>query len=241
MLTNNNNNTEDKSTELEDEENPKFERVLDIDSPYQYMFRIVLLGDSNVGKTSLLTRFCDSTFKENYSNTIGVDFRVVTLKYQSITSKVHVWDTAGQERFKSIAVNYFRSSQGFIFVYDITNEDSFKNVESWAELAFSNSGGGIVNFLVGNKRDLEDKRKVTQAQAKEFAKKKGLYFFESSAKDNDNVEKIFVLFTYKLIKFFNKNKEQYNKDIKNGERLSLSSGNEVINTTRDDEKKGCGC
>lgn len=231
--------TENSNIELKgEEETIKMEHLTDIDTPHQYMFRLVLLGDSNVGKTSLLTRFCDNAFKENYCSTIGVDFRVVTLKYKDIVLKMHIWDTAGQEQFKTIAVNYFRSSQGFIFVYDITNEDSFKNVENWADLAFNNSNVGTVNFLVGNKCDMEDKRQVSQEVAKSFAEKKELFFIESSAKNDDNVEKIFELFTYKLINYFEKNKEQYKSD---DNKLALNGKNEEINTTRDYKKKKCNC
>ena len=145
------NNDEKENIENEEEEdleNIKMEKLDDFQSNQNYIFRICLLGDSNVGKTSLLTRFCDSTFKENYNNTIGVDFRVMTLKYKDIIVKVHIWDTAGQERFKSIAINYFRSTHGFIFVYDITDEDSFSNIENWINLAFNNSSTHIINFLV---------------------------------------------------------------------------------------------
>ena len=96
------------------------EKLDDYQLKHNYLFRICLLGDAGVGKTSLLTRFCDNSFKENYNNTIGVDFRLVTLQYRDIISKVHIWDTAGQERFRSLALNYLNNSHAFIFVYDLT-------------------------------------------------------------------------------------------------------------------------
>ena len=129
---------EEKKDENELEED-KFiknvEKINDYQLQHKYLFPICLLGEAGVGKTSLLTRFCDNSFKERYNNTIGVDFRVITLKYKNIISKIHIWDTAGQERFRSLALNYINNSQGFIFVYDITNRESFNNVENWVNLA----------------------------------------------------------------------------------------------------------
>ena len=123
--------TEEDFEEQDIQNCPKLIKLSDYSSLHKYIFRICLLGDSGVGKTSLLTRYCDEVFKEKYSNTIGVDFRVVTLKFKDILAKVHIWDTAGQERFKSIAVNYFRTSNGFIFCYDITNKKSFESIQKW--------------------------------------------------------------------------------------------------------------
>ena len=132
------------------------------------MFRVCLIGNICVGKTSLLSRYSDNYFKQIYSATIGVDFRVITLKYKDIVAKVHVWDTAGQERFKSISINYYRSSNGFIYVYDITNKESFQNLDSWIHLTNENCNTNVINFLVGNKSDLEN-REVSKEEGEEFA------------------------------------------------------------------------
>jgi len=235
------NNDEKENIENEEEEeleNIKMEKLDDFQSNQNYIFRICLLGDSNVGKTSLLTRFCDSTFKESYNNTIGVDFRVMTLKYKDIIVKVHIWDTAGQERFKSIAINYFRSTHGFIFVYDITDEDSFSNIENWINLAFNNSSTHIINFLVGNKCDLEEERKVKKEEAENYAKTKDLFFFEASAKNNDNVEKVFEYFTYKLIKHFKKNKDAMD-DNNDPNKISMNNFEQVQSDTKKEDKCNC--
>ena len=170
---------EEKKDENELEED-KFikdvEKINDYQLQHKYLFPICLLGEAGVGKTSLLTRFCDNSFKERYNNTIGVDFRVITLKYKNIISKIHIWDTAGQERFRSLALNYINNSQGFIFVYDITNRESFNNVENWVNLALEKNNKNICNFLVGNKTDKEAERKVSVKEGEILAKEKNFFF-----------------------------------------------------------------
>lgn len=228
------------NNEIENEElsYPKMERVEDFQSPHNYMFRLCLLGDANVGKTSLLTRFCDSTFKENYCNTIGVDFRVVTLSYQDVIAKVHIWDTAGQERFKSLATNYFKTTHGFIFVYDISDLGSFHHIEEWYDAATKNIQRPLINILIGNKSDLESKRQIKKEDGEDFAKRKNCLFLETSAKNNENVDRIFEYMTYKLIKFFSENKEKYVDD--ENSFFKLDSKSEEIETTRP-ENGNCNC
>ena len=222
----------------EDKNNfPKLTRISEYQQNHKYIFRICLLGDSAVGKTSLLTRYCDGTFKEKYGNTIGVDFRVVTLKYENTITKIHIWDTAGQERFKSIAVNYFKNSHGFIFVYDISNSTSFNDVKNWIELAFANNKAANINFLVGNKCDLESQRQVNVNEGEELAKMRNFTFFETSAKENKDVKKMFEFFAYKLIQFFEQNKEAYSETQKDSKNLSQS---EDINTKRESDNN-CKC
>ena len=222
----------------EDKNNfPKLTRISEYQQNHKYIFRICLLGDSAVGKTSLLTRYCDGTFKEKYGNTIGVDFRVVTLKYENTITKIHIWDTAGQERFKSIAVNYFKNSHGFIFVYDISNSSSFNDVKNWIELAFANNKSANINFLVGNKCDLESQRQVNVNEGEELAKMRNFTFFETSAKENKDVKKMFEFFAYKLIQYFEKNKDEYSETQRDTKSLSQS---EDINIKRENIG-GCKC
>ena len=218
---------------------PKLQRLNEFQTSHTYIFRICLLGDSSVGKTSLLTRYSEGKIIEKYNSTIGVDFKVVTLKLNDVISKVHIWDTAGQERFKSIAINYFRNSHGFIFVYDISNRESFENLNNWIELAFSNNQNSIINFLIGNKSDLNDERKVSEDEGKQFAIQKKFVFMETSAKDNINVDKVFEFFTYKLIDYFNKNKTKYNNE--QNERLTEANDISVDESDNDNKKNKCKC
>ena len=229
---------EEKKDENELEED-KFiknvEKINDYQLQHKYLFPICLLGEAGVGKTSLLTRFCDNSFKERYNNTIGVDFRVITLKCKNIISKIHIWDTAGQERFRSLALNYINNSQGFIFVYDITNRESFNNVENWVNLALEKNNKNICNFLVGNKTDKEAERKVSVKEGEILAKEKNFFFLETSAKTDDNVQKLFYYCLYRLIEYYKKHEYIENSQI------SLSNSNtEEISTMRQPESK-CSC
>ena len=222
--------------EKENEEDFKLEKILDNDTKYKYMFRICLIGNACVGKTSLLSRYSDSHFKQKYSATIGVDFRVITLKYKNIIAKVHVWDTAGQERFKSVALNYYRSSNGFIYVFDLSNKESLNNLNFWINLTNENCESNVINFLVGNKNDIEDGREVTKEEGEEFAQKNNLIYLETSAKNNNNVEKLFDYFTFKLIQYYENNKEKY---IWND--TDETSGRFSDIRTNIEEKKKCAC
>ena len=211
------------------------EKLSDYQQQHKYLFRICLLGDANVGKTSLLSRFCDNSFKEKYNNTIGVDFRLVTLKCNGFISKIHIWDTAAQERFRSLALNYLNNSHGFIFMYDITDRDSFNNVVNWIDLALEKNVKTIANFLVGNKCDNEGKRQISIEEGKNLAKDKNLFFMETSAKANNNVQKLFYFFLYKLIEFYKTN------NYVDEEKLVLNKENsEEISTIRP-SKKNCNC
>ena len=235
-----NNNENEKEKEEEIEEDFKMEKIITDNNEtvkHKYMFRICLIGPVCVGKTSLLARYSDNFFRDNYSATIGVDFRVITLKYKNIIAKVHIWDTAGEERFKSITINYYRSSHGFIYVYDITSKDSLSNLETWINLSNDNCNTNVINFLVGNKNDLEKEREISKEEAEEFATKYNLIFLETSAKDNINVDKLFEYFTYKLVKYFEQNQDQY---IGGGEDLDSFKTFENLDIKADNKKK-CNC
>ena len=211
------------------------EKLKDYDIVHKYLFRICLLGDAGVGKTSILTRFCDNTFKESYNNTIGVDFRLVTLKYKDIISKLHIWDTAGQERFRSLTLNYLHNSHGFLFIFDITNKDSFDNIVNWINLSFDNNKNSVINFLIGNKCDQNSSRKVEESEAQQFAKEKDLIYLETSAKSDENIQKLFYYCVYKLIKYYDKN------DYSEEDNTQLYSNHtEEIKIQRPNQNK-CGC
>jgi len=159
---------------------------------YDYLFKLLLIGDSGVGKSSLLLRFADDTFTESYISTIGVDFKIRTVQLEGKTVKLQIWDTAGQERFRTITSSYYRGAQGIIIVYDVTDKDSFNNVKQWLHEIDRYASEDVKKLLVGNKSDLDDKRETTYAEAEEEAKNLRMQFLETSAKNSTNVEKAFM-------------------------------------------------
>lgn len=159
---------------------------------YDYLFKLLLIGDSGVGKSSLLLRFADDTFTESYISTIGVDFKIRTVQLEGKTVKLQIWDTAGQERFRTITSSYYRGAQGIIIVYDVTDKDSFNNVKQWLHEIDRYASEDVKKLLVGNKSDLDDKRETTYAEAEEEAKTLRMQFLETSAKNSTNVEKAFM-------------------------------------------------
>ncbi|KAJ2388820.1 ras GTPase, partial [Coemansia sp. RSA 2559] len=153
---------------------------------------LLLIGDSGVGKSCLLLRFADDTYTESYISTIGVDFKIRTIELDGKTVKLQIWDTAGQERFRTITSSYYRGAHGIIVVYDVTDGETFSNVKQWLQEIDRYASEGVNKLLVGNKSDLEDKRKVDVTEAKDFADSLNISFLETSAKDSTNVEKAFM-------------------------------------------------
>eukprot|EP00397_Hematodinium_sp_SG-2012_P063826 GEMP01088947.1.p1 GENE.GEMP01088947.1~~GEMP01088947.1.p1 ORF type:complete len:206 (+),score=56.61 GEMP01088947.1:192-809(+) len=160
-------------------------------SDYNHLIKLLLIGDSAVGKSSLLMRFCDDKFEQNFMITIGVDFKMKTVTREHKKLRLQIWDTAGQERFRTITPAYYRSAMGVILTYDLTDESSFHNVQFWMDNLEQHGEANAQCVLVGNKADLEDKRQVSREQAEEFAQKHGMVLFETSAKTNTEVDTAF--------------------------------------------------
>lgn len=159
---------------------------------YDYLFKLLLIGDSGVGKSCLLLRFADDTYTESYISTIGVDFKIRTIELDGKTIKLQIWDTAGQERFRTITSSYYRGAHGIIVVYDITDQESFNNVKQWLQEIDRYACENVNKLLVGNKCDLTAKRAVETTAAKEYADQLGIPFLETSAKSSTNVEQAFL-------------------------------------------------
>lgn len=160
------------------------------------LYKILLIGDSGVGKSCLLLRFADDTYVESYISTIGVDFKVKTIETPDGKAvKLQIWDTAGQDRFKTICASYYRGADGLVVVFDITDADSLTNVSKWISEAWANSDGDCSKILVGNKSDLSDRRVVSREEGEAMAKKYNMRYIESSAKRAENVDDIFYILT----------------------------------------------
>ena len=166
---------------------------------YEFIFKVLLLGNSNVGKSSLFLRFVDDIWNDTFVPTIGVDFKIKTFDIDEKRIKMQIWDTAGQERFKNIIASYYRGAHGILLIYDVTDKDSFKNLSNWLIEIEKNSSKNVLKVLIGNKTDLEEKRVISYNQAKEFADSYGLKYIETSAKKNLNVNEAFETLGRELI------------------------------------------
>ncbi|XP_051524156.1 ras-related protein Rab-35-like [Myxocyprinus asiaticus] len=166
---------------------------------YDYLFKLLIIGDSGVGKSSLLLRFADNTFSGSYITTIGVDFKIRTVEINGEKVKLQIWDTAGQERFRTITSTYYRGTHGVIVVYDVTSAESFVNVKRWLHEINQNCDD-VCRILVGNKNDDPGSKVVETNDAQKFAEQMGIRLFETSAKENVNVEDMFNCITELVLK-----------------------------------------
>ncbi|XP_010917311.1 ras-related protein Rab11D [Elaeis guineensis] len=169
-----------------------------------YVFKVVLIGDSAVGKSQILARFARDEFSLDSKATIGVEFQTRTLVIQHKSVKAQIWDTAGQERYRAVTSAYYRGAVGALLVYDITKRQSFDHIPRWLEELRSHADKNIVIMLVGNKSDLEDQRAVSTEDASEFAQKENLFFLETSALEARNVETAFQTVLTEIFNIINK-------------------------------------
>lgn len=168
---------------------------------YDHLFKVLLVGDSAVGKSCLLMRFTADRFDEVTTSTIGVDFRVKYLDVEGKRIKLAVWDTAGQERFRTLTSSYYRGAQGIIFVYDVTRGETFSDLESiWMkEVDIYSNVEAAVKMVVANKVDLESERQVSKQQGIDFARNMGCLYVETSAKTNVAVQQAFEELVLKIL------------------------------------------
>ena len=162
------------------------------DKDHDHQFKLLIVGNSSVGKSAILLRFADDKYDESYVSTIGIDFKVRSIDIDGKRVKMQIWDTAGQEKFRTIGTAYYRNTHGVILVYDVTSKESFLSMERWLQEINKNCGNTSYKIvLVGNKDDNPNLKKISTEEASEFAMEMGIPLFETSAKENINVEELF--------------------------------------------------
>ena len=167
---------------------------------YDDLFKLVIIGDSGVGKSCILLRFVDDTFTDNYYSTIGVDFRFKCVDIGERKCKLQIWDTAGQERFKTVTSAYYRGADGIIIVFDQTDRESFNNVQNWIDDISKYSTEEPAKLIIANKDDIPNERKsVKMEDISELEKKTGLEVIKTSAKTGENIDYAFKKLTQKLL------------------------------------------
>ena len=201
---------------------------------YDMILKIVLIGDSSVGKTNLMNKYIKNEFREDTKATVGVEFGSKVYVIENHRIKAQIWDTAGQERYRSIANTYYKGAKGAFIVYDITRKETFDSVDRWANDLKTECDKNITIILIGNKNDLENQRQVTKEQGEEKAKAFQLGFFEMSALTGDNLEKGFNAL---ISEIYENNKNEF----KNNDYLNLGDAVEEIKLKNDSEndKKCC--
>ena len=205
------------------------------DDNYEMMFKVVLVGDSFVGKTNIMSRYLKNEFHDDSKATVGVEFGSKQFNIDGHTIKAQIWDTAGQERYKAITSAYYKGAKGAFVVYDITRKGSFESVEKWVNDLKAAADKSLTIILVGNKCDLEDQRQVTKEQGEEKANHLELAFMETSAFSGENLEKAFELMIKQVYdKCHDEILAEGDEDIiEGGQDINLSKKNENAGT------KGC--
>ena len=198
-----------------------------MDAEYDFLFKIVLIGDSGVGKTCLLSKFARNEFSLDSKVTVGVEFASKSIEVDGKTIKAQIWDTCGVERYRAVPSVYYRSAVGILLVYDITRHRTYENVERWLRELRDYADANIVIMLVGNKFDQRHLRVVSKDEAEAFAEKNSLSFIETSALDSTNVEAA----------FHNILTEIYQKKIRDSENFSRPGGLPTINLQATEREK----
>ena len=209
------------------------------ESSYELLYKVIIIGDTAVGKSNILSRYVKDEFSSNSKSTVGVELGIKFLKIKNTKTKIQIWDTAGQERYRAITSSYFKGSNGCFIVYDITNEASFNNIENWYEQIQKETSKDIPILLVGNKCDLEDERKVPIEKGKEKAQNLNCAFFETSALKKINIDKIFEELVNNIYEKTggNRNDDDINVElVKDDKAVNL---NEVKNGENEKKKGGC--
>ena len=208
---------------------------------YDMIFKIVLIGDTSVGKTNILSKYLTDEFDPKSKATVGVEFGVKNFKIENNIVKVQIWDTAGQERYRSITNAYYKGAKGALLIYDITNKKSFESLEKWISDLKTNADDDMSIILLGNKTDLEDRRVVSTEEGKDKAEFYQISFMETSALNGNNIQKAF---NELIMDVYKKNHESFEKQAKveinrDKKTIELDKGDNGNENNQESEKKWC--
>ena len=198
-------------------------------------YKILVIGESNVGKTSIILRYTDNEFKNSGISTCGVDVKCKYVSLDDLKIRLDIWDTAGQERFRGLAKNYFRGANAFILVYDITNKNSYDKLKGWMNDAKEKIQNEYKMIVVGNKTDCKNEREVDYETLEEFGKKNNVLYMEVSAKTGEGIDKVFINLVEELVKL--KKVGIMNDEESEGDKTFNSLDNSIIS----ENKHNCNC
>ena len=199
---------------------------------YDVLFKIILVGDTSVGKTNIINKYIKNEFQEDFYATIGVEFSHKQFIVDNHKIKAQIWDTAGQERYKAITRAYYKGAKGAFIVYDITRKDTFDDIDKWRNELVNSCNKEVTIMLIGNKCDLEDSREISKEQGEEKAKSFGFSFLETSAYSGENLEKGFEMLIKEIY-------QKYKIEQKAKDDMDLSGGAEELKIGKEPMKKKC--
>ena len=200
---------------------------------YEMMVKVILIGDSAVGKTNIMSKYLKNQFMEDSKATVGVEFGSKLFNINGHNIKAQIWDTAGQEKYKAITGAYYKGSKGAFVVYDITKKDTFDSVDKWIHDLKSTGDPKMTIMIIGNKLDLEHKREVLKEQGEEKARSFGCAFLETSAFSGDNIEKGFEMMISEIFKKYG------NDSLEDDDSGTVERGEDIKLEKKENKKKGC--
>ncbi|KAJ3429275.1 ras and ef-hand domain-containing protein [Anaeramoeba flamelloides] len=201
-------------------------------------FKICFIGDEGVGKTSIITRFIYESFDPETQSTVGVDFLSKTIHIENQSIRLQLWDTAGQERFRCLLPSYIRNSSLAVLVFDVTNQQSFENLDFWLQTVKEIRGEDVIIFYIGNKTDLKEQRKISTEDLKKKAEEKGFIYFETSAKSGFNIKQLFQKVTLAIMNNEKSPKSVSKKHTSEQNMVDIELDNQ-LETEGEKKKSGC--
>jgi Ras-related protein Rab-1A len=210
---------------------------MNVESEYESIIKILLIGNSGVGKTNFIFRFIDNSYTAAHLSTVGFDFKskIIKLPKSKKTVKLQIWDTAGQERFRTIISSYYKGAHGILLIFDLTETESFESLKNWLIEIEKNANKNVIKLLIGNKCDLDDQRAISFEKGKDFAEQFNMKYLETSAKNDYNVTESFGVIGKELM---DASKDNENMIVKR-KNITLDKTNDISTNDNNEKKGGC--